>query len=225
MVYRHGDLPNGLVIKPDATEKVWLPDWAGAVAPEAPRAPVTVSPSNLGGAKALPGDDGLDTDAAMARGHLLHVLLENLPNAATADWPAMAAALIADPADRAALLAEASGVLQSPALAHLFAPSSLAEVPITASIGARRLYGAIDRLIITPTHILAVDYKSNRTIPTMAAAVPEGLLRQMGAYAAALAQIYPRHQIDTAILWTARPQLMLLDRDIVREALTRATIP
>ncbi|MBC7676129.1 MAG: hypothetical protein H7173_08780, partial [Rhodoferax sp.] len=80
-------------------------------------------------------------------------------------------------------------------------------------------------LIITPTHVLAVDYKSNRTIPVNAAAVPEGLLRQMGAYAHALSQIYPGHQIDTAILWTAVPQLMPLDRDIVRDALTRATIP
>ena len=58
-----------------------------------------------------------------------------------------------------------------------------------------------------------------------AAAVPEGLLRQMGAYAAALTQIYPDHQIDTAILWTAALQLMPLDRDIVRDALSRATIP
>ena len=70
-----------------------------------------------------------------------------------------------------------------------------------------------------------MDYKSNRTIPVDAAAVPEGLLRQMGAYAHTLAQIYPSHQVDTAILWTVAPQLMLLDRDIVRDALTRATIP
>ena len=225
MVYRHGDLPIGMVEKDPEPEKMSLPDWASAFAPDAPRTLATVSPSNLGGAKALGGDDGLDTDAALARGHLLHLLLENLPSAPVADWPAMAAAIIPDATECAALLAEASGVLRSPALAHLFAAGSLAEVPITAPLGTRRLYGAIDRLIITPTHILAVDYKSNRTIPATAAAVPEGLLRQMGAYAAALAQIYPDHQIDTAILWTAAPQLMPLDRDIVREALTRATIP
>ena len=225
MVYAHGKLPNDPPAqeKPRAIEP--LPDWANVQAPDAPRAPSAISPSGLGGAKALPGDDGLDEDAALARGHLLHLLLENLPNAARSDWPAMAAAIILDPTDCAALLDEASGVLQSPALAHLFAPGTLAEVPITAQIGSRRLYGAIDRLIITATRVLAVDYKSNRTIPANAAAVPEGLLRQMGAYAHALAQIFPTHQIDTAILWTGAPHLMPLDRDIVSAALTRATIP
>ena len=225
MVYAHGDLPKDPQTGKEPPSKNPLPDWATTQAPDAPRAPATLSPSNLGGAKALPGDDGLDEDAALARGHLLHVLLEHLPNAAAVDWPAMAAALVPDPADCAALLSEACGVLGAPALAHLFAPGTLAEVPVTAQIGARQLYGAIDRLIITPTHVLAVDYKSNRTIPVDAAAVPEGLLRQMGAYAHTLAQIYPSHQVDTAILWTVAPQLMLLDRDIVRDALTRATIP
>jgi ATP-dependent helicase/nuclease subunit A len=225
MVYTHGDLPNAPHPPLPATEKPTLPAWAATPAPDAPRAPGTVSPSTLGGAKALPGDDGLDEDAAKARGHLLHLLLEHLPTAKPADWPTMAAALIPDPSDCATLLAEASSVLQSRPLAHLFAPGTLAEVPITAQIGTSRLHGTIDRLIITPTHILAVDYKSNRTIPATAAATPEGLLRQMGAYADALSQIYPHHQIDTAILWTARPHLMPLNRDIVRDALSRATIP
>ena len=225
MIFRYGDLPNAMVKKDPEPAKMALPDWAVAFAPDAQRAPATVSPSNLGGAKALSGDDGIDTDAALARGHLLHLLLENLVPAVVADWPAMAAAIIPDAADCAALLAEASGVLQSPALVHLFAPGTMAEVPVTAQLGPRRLFGAIDRLIISPGHILAVDYKSNRTIPTTAALVPEGLLRQMGAYAAALAQIYPGHQIDSAILWTAAAQLMPLDRDIVRDALSRATIP
>ena len=225
MVYTHGDLPTGDQAENKPAANTALPAWANALAPDAARVPATVSPSNLGGAKALPGDDGQDTDAALARGHLLHLLLEYLPGAAQADWPAMAATIVDGAAECAALLAEASGVLQSPALAYLFAPGTLAEVPVTAQLGPRRLYGTIDRLMISPGHILAVDYKSNRTIPATVAAVPEGLLRQMGAYAAALAQIYPDHQIDTAILWTAAAQLMPLDRDIVRDALSRATIP
>ena len=225
MVYALGDLPHGKAREPEVAPKPELPFWAGTMAPDATRAPATISPSALGGAKALPGDDGLDEEAALARGHLLHLLLEHLPKAAFADWPRIAAALIPEPAVCAGLLAEAACVLQSPDLAHLFAPGTLAEVAVTAAFGTRRLYGAIDRLVVSETHVLAVDYKSNRTLPGNAADVPEGLLRQMGAYAEALAQIYPNHQIDTAILWTAAPQLMPLDRDIVRQALSRATIP
>jgi ATP-dependent helicase/nuclease subunit A len=55
--------------------------------------------------------------------------------------------------------------------------------------------------------------------------VPEGLLRQMGAYAAAFGQIYPDRRIETFILWTRTATLMPLDADIVSAALLRATIP
>ncbi len=225
LVYTHGDLPNCVQSADVLVEDAELPVWANSVAAEVARTAATISPSNLGGAKALPGDDGLDEDAALSRGHLLHLLLEQLPNTALHDWPAVAASLIPNTADCVTLLAEASGVLQSKDLAHLFAPGTLAEVAISAQLGTGRLYGAVDRLIITKTQVLAVDYKSNKTIPAHANGVPEGLLRQMGAYAHALEQIYPAHKINTAILWTAVPYLMLLDRDIVREALSRATIP
>ena len=235
LLLENGDLPAALAATMPKPEKLLLPDWASALAPNAARRAASLSPSGLGGAKALPGEtDGQDEDATLARGRLLHLLLEHLPLALPADWPAMAEALISDPAERLALLAEASGVLLSQGLVHLFAPGTLAEVPITADFGTAefgsghgtgRLYGTIDRLIIAPGHILAVDYKSNRRIPDHPSDVPEGLLRQMGAYAHALSQIYPDHQIDTAILWTQTPHLMLLDRDIVRDALSRATIP
>ena len=226
LVLEFGDLPKVGATDHTAPTKPVLENWARTLPPDAPRAAAFVSPSNLGGAKALPGDAGGDDEqTALDHGHLLHLLLEHLPTAAPADWPTMARALIPDQTTCEGLLAEATGVLSNPSLAHLFAPGTLAEVPITAQIGARRLYGAIDRLVITDTHVLAVDYKSNHKVPTTAAATPEGLLRQMGAYAAALAQIYPAHQIDTAILWTQTPQLMPLDRDIVSAALLRATIP
>ncbi len=55
--------------------------------------------------------------------------------------------------------------------------------------------------------------------------VPDGLLRQMGAYGAALRRIYPDKRIDLAILWTARPALMPLPHDLVNAALRRATLP
>jgi ATP-dependent helicase/nuclease subunit A len=47
----------------------------------------------------------------------------------------------------------------------------------------------------------------------------------MGAYAAALAQVFPGRQVETALLWTRGPHLMPLPHDIVRAALDRATIP
>ena len=114
---------------------------------------------------------------------------------------------------------EADAVLRTPALAPLFTETTLAEVPVTGSLGHQRLHGTIDRLVIAEDHILAVDFKTNRVVPETADACPDGLLRQMGAYAHMLRQIYPDRRIETAILWTARPALMVVPNDIVTNAL------
>jgi ATP-dependent helicase/nuclease subunit A len=116
-------------------------------------------------------------------------------------------------------------VLDHPDLAPLFCPEALAEVEIAADLDGRRLIGTIDRLIVDPDRVLAVDYKSNAAIPGRPEDVPEGLLRQMGAYAHALAQIWPGRRIETALLWTRGPRLMVLPTDLVMAALRRAPLP
>ncbi len=204
---------------------VSLPNWAGLAAAEPMRPAPLISPSDLGGAKVLTGEtDGSSEEVAKARGTALHLLLEHLPLAPQADWPAVAAALVPDTTLRDNLLPEARQVLTAPHLAHLFGPQTLAEVAITADLLGQRLYGSIDRLVITDRTVLAVDYKSNHLIPRTAAQIPEGLLRQLAAYAHALRKIYPTRQIETAILWTRRAELMLVDPDIVSAALLRTTI-
>jgi ATP-dependent helicase/nuclease subunit A len=125
-------------------------------------------------------------------------------------------------------LAEATGVLHAPTLAHLFDPAALCEVTLTArpvALAGRALFGAIDRLIIGQDRILAVDFKSNAVVPDRVHEVPEGILRQMGAYAEMLEQIYPGKQVEVAIVWTRNAQLMPLPRNIVRDAFRRHTFP
>ncbi len=206
-----------------------LPGWLRDHAPAAVEPPKPLSPSDLGGAKALGGAEGLDEESARRRGRQLHLLLEHLPLYRQPSWPAMARDLLAAAEDGlieedlAPLLAEAQAVLGAPDLAFLFAGDALAEVDITADIAGQRLLGTIDRLIVGPDRVLAVDYKSNATLPAGPEQVPEGILRQMGAYAAALAQIYPDRQIETAILWTRAAKLMTLPHGLVASALARAT--
>ncbi len=186
-----------------------------AAAPMRPR-----SPSDLGGEKALPGEGG-DAEAAKRRGTLLHRLFEALPTADPADWPAIAAAL--DPEGSAgALLDEARRALADPALAEVFAPDALVEAAVSATIGGVRWFGTVDRLILRPGRALAVDFKTNRLIPPAPEAVPEGILRQMGAYRAMLAAAFPGRAIDCAVLWTAGPRLMPLSDPLLRAAFLRA---
>ncbi|MCU0900599.1 MAG: double-strand break repair helicase AddA [Cypionkella sp.] len=205
----------------EAPAPTW-PAWVRSSVPEAMRAPMPLSPSALGGAKALPGEGEL-LEVALARGTALHALLEHLPGQDPARWPDIARAFCPAGMDPDSLLAEVSGVLSDPALARLFDPSSLTEVSFTAPLGDRVIEGTMDRVLIGKDHVLAVDFKSNRVVPPTPAEVPEGILRQMGAYRHALSLIYPDKRIDTAILWTAEPRLMQLDPDIVTAALTRAT--
>ncbi|KUJ78033.1 DNA helicase UvrD [Ruegeria marisrubri] len=204
-----------------------LPEAFWKPAPEPVSAPEVLSPSDLGGAKALPGDQGLDEEAAKLRGTRIHLLLEHLPGLEPRDWPESCVHLLPDvtTSERDGLLAEAAAVLTAPHLAQVFAADALAEVPVTADLGAFRVHGVIDRLIVTETDVQVIDFKTNATVPDRPETCPEGLLRQMGAYARALAQIYPDRQIRTAILWTRTADLMWLPHDLVTEALGRSPIP
>jgi len=210
----------------DATKvPIVLPDWVSEPARDVARAERFLSPSDLGGAKALPGEPAVPDADVKARGTALHLLLERLARMDAADWAGFAAALIPDPTLAADLLIEARAVLEDPGLSPLFAAETLAEVAVTAPWRGRRLAGAIDRLVIAPDRVLIIDYKSNAVIPKQPDQVPEGILRQMGAYAHMLGQIYPDRQIDVAILWTRAPRLMPLDPEIVRQAFGRTAIP
>lgn len=206
-----------------------LPKWAKMAAANPKRDTKTLAPSDLGGAKALAGE-GLSEQDAMQRGNHIHLLLEHLPNHPPSDWEAVANTLLSDVSSqqRSGIFAEVSTVLQNPDLGFVFADTALVEVPITASLpalGGRRIHGFIDRLVIFPDRILAVDFKSNAVVPTTPKDMPDGLLRQLGAYSAALEQVYPNHRIETAILWTKTASLMPLKHEAVTAALRATTLP
>ena len=224
-----GDFVAGDQAEPDADIDPIepLPALFSAPAPIAPEQPVVRSPSDLGGAKALSGAEGDETEVAKQRGTHIHRLLELLPQVPRDNWSDAAPQLLGlDPEDALPFLQEAQAVLNSAALGAFFADNALEEVPLTAEIeGMGLFYGVVDRLIISETTVLAVDFKTNRVVPSAASAVPEGLLRQMGAYRAMLTRIYPEHVIKTAILWTANASLMELDAELTSAAFGRVPAP
>jgi ATP-dependent helicase/nuclease subunit A len=212
------------------TETVLDPLFA-AHAPAHDTAATTLRPSDLGGASALPGEAGLDEDAAKRRGTQIHRLLEILPPLPASGRAEAARTLLDHGPDAATedeialLLAEAEKVLSKPSLAPIFTADALAEVPVSApldALGGRRIHGVIDRLIVGPDRVTAIDFKTNAVLPERPEDTPEGLLRQMGAYAHALAAIYPGREIETALLWTRTATLMPLPHALVSAALLRA---
>ncbi|MDO5603803.1 MAG: double-strand break repair helicase AddA [Paracoccus sp. (in: a-proteobacteria)] len=203
--------------------------WLWTDPPAVPSRRDVRSASGLGGAKALAGPEGDDPVAAMRFGTRLHLLLEQLPASPRGDWPARARDLLAgaeggmpDAVMLDHLLAEAVAVLDAPDLAQVFTPPPdaqvLAEVEMSAELpGIGLLRGIADRLIIMPDRVCVIDYKSNATLPARPEDTPEGILRQMAAYRAALCAIYPGRAVDAGVLWTAGRSLMwlpdaLLDR-------------
>lgn len=208
-----------------------LPDWLHQPPPPARAVPGTVTATGLGGAKVVtvdaddPGSSDLPGAGAelvraraMAAGTALHGLLELLPGA---DDPArLAEALGAAPDD----LAHAQAILRRGDL-DLPGSTVLAEAELTAPPpwpGAGPFRGTVDRLSIAPDRVRVVDYKSNAAVPARADDIPEGILRQMGAYLWALAQVYPDRAIEAAILWTADGTLMPVPPDLAARAFDAA---
>ena len=208
-----------------------LPAWARRPAPDHPgAAPPPLSPSSLGGAHALPPRppflEDEDDAAAKARGDAVHLLLETLPWSLPAEWDRLGPQLLApDHGEAGPLLAEARAILEAPELGFIFAPDTLAEVEIAAPLpgkSGQRLQGRIDRLVVEPERILAVDFKSNRLAPDTPEQTPEGILRQLGAYHMALSEIWPGRRIETAIVWTRTAAFMPVPEALAKAAFRRA---
>lgn len=196
-----------------AAEDAPLPGWLTAPAPQESRPPRPLAPSSLGDDAVADPPPGPAMRKAAERGRLLHALFERLPSlpvdqrAAAADRWLQRSAGTADAGERARLIADADAVIAHAAFADLFAPDALAEAPIAAVVDGQVIAGTVDRLLIGEDEIKLVDFKTGRRVPD---AVPAHHLRQMGAYAAALAVIFPGRRIAAALLYTAGPRLFEL---------------
>lgn len=198
------------------------PPWAERPVGEEPRPPRPLAPSALGEDKGFdpPWPPGTGVDAAR-RGVLIHRLLERLPELEPGERAAAASAWLArnagdlDDTARGEMVSAALRVLDQAEWADLFSPQALAEVPIAALVGDQVVAGTIDRLLIEPTLIRLVDFKTARRPPGDLAGVPQSILRQMAAYAAALKAAYPGRQVEAAVLYTSVPALIAIPADML----------
>ncbi|MEZ5708698.1 MAG: double-strand break repair helicase AddA [Blastomonas sp.] len=203
-------------------EHAQLPDWALAPAPVEARPSRPLAPSAPGEddlpypPKAAGGDDG-----AATRGTIMHSLFERLPDvpadrrhAAGMRWLAEQMG-IADPDMQQDMLAPVLAVIENPEWAEIFGPDALAEAPVAAVVGEDVVSGTIDRLLVRDDDVLIVDFKTGRNPPESAGAVPMAYLRQMAAYARALAAIYPERTIRAALLYTEIPALIELPPELL----------
>jgi ATP-dependent helicase/nuclease subunit A len=206
------------------------PSWLHWAAP--PEAtPGRARPSRLTEDEAHAPSPLSGSGAAYGRGRIIHRLLQALPAHPADRREAVLARLLADPAlalggaEQRALADEIRRILDAPHLAELFGPDARAEVPLAGVIDGQVVFGQVDRLAVSDTEVLVLDYKSDREPPLGPDRVPVAYLRQMAAYQALLHAIYPGRTVRCALLWTVGPHLMMLDDPVLAGAVAAGAAP
>jgi ATP-dependent helicase/nuclease subunit A len=165
---------------------------------------------------------------ALRRGTLFHRLMQSLPDIAPARRADVARAFLdrdkdLNDAEHTEMARQAFDILDDPRFAPVFAPGSRAEVSIAGLVGDALVPGQIDRLAVTDSEVLIVDYKTNRPAPSRIADVPPAYVRQLALYRALLEKIYPQKKVRAALLWTETPELMELSAETMSTALAQVT--
>ncbi|PZU45777.1 MAG: double-strand break repair helicase AddA [Sphingomonas sp.] len=209
----------GIWVEPDThetrleSESAALPlhQMHTGVAPPPPRPARPVTPSGLPDAPAE-GPAAEAMRAAARRGSWIHTLFERLPAVPRADRAAQARAWLQrqGAGDEAGpIVAQILAVMDDPDHAALFGPDALAEAPIAGVVEGIAIAGTVDRLLVQPDRVLLVDFKTGLKVPASFAEAPPAHRRQMAAYRAVLAQAFPGHRIDVALLYTSGPNFLL----------------
>ncbi|MDB5565057.1 MAG: helicase/exodeoxyribonuclease subunit [Tardiphaga sp.] len=216
----------GVAATPEATTPLVLPSWLRTSLPAEPRREGFLRPSDPADDEAhglKPGESPELRARALQRGTLVHRLLQSLPDVAAERRGEAATRYLARNAEkwtddeRAALAAQVLALIEDTRFAALFAPGSRAEVSIVGRLTRRGqpvlVSGQIDRLVVTPSDVWIVDYKTNHAPPRTPAEAPSAYVRQLALYRAVLAKLYPDRPIRAALLWTETPEMMELSPD------------
>jgi ATP-dependent helicase/nuclease subunit A len=213
------------------TAELVLPNWMRVIPRAERERPRLIRPSDeiVGDEPATLSPAGPKQAKRFRHGLLLHTLLAHLPDIAPEERRRIALAFLtaqAEQEDKAAALVDSTlRVLDDPQFAAAFAPGSKAEIAIVAALpelgDGARVSGRIDRLAVSDSEVLAVDFKTNRPPPTRLEDVALIYVRQMALYRLALAKLFPDKQIACALVWTEGPRLMplpaeLLDKEAAR---------
>lgn len=203
-----------------------------------PATPTRVRPSR-GAAPASPGTrmEPPESRAAIPpalRGDVTHRLIAGLSGLSPLERPAaglrllrQAAPLLPEEAMQD-ILQEALAVLGDPQIAALFAPGSLAEVPIvgrwTSQSGREiEVSGRVDRLARLGNRLLLADFKTDRVPPASAEEVGEAYVGQLALYAEALRRAIPGVGVEAIVVYTRGPILHRLPAERLAEGLARMT--
>ena len=166
-------------------------------------------------------------EARVARGILIHRILQNLADLPAAEHAAHIAAAVRRAGHEPALAEQIRSLIADPAVAELLSADGHSEVAlITRSVDGSPERRRIDRLVMTPAGLLVADYKTDRDVP----AAPDGCnpeyLMQLATYRDALRLTEPGRPMRFGLLYTEAPKLLMIpDALLDRMAALRGTKP
>jgi ATP-dependent helicase/nuclease subunit A len=203
-----------------------LPAWINEKAPFE-TSPRSLVPSHLNNESEILQSFGETNRIRFQRGNLIHRILQSLPNLEPDKRNEAIINFLSQPywklsfLEQTTLISNIIAILNNQQFAPIFGTGSLAEVPIVGFLNKKIVSGQIDRLLVTKTEVLIIDYKTNKQPPLSANDVTLANLHQIAIYKAILSNIYSNRTISCALLWTNIPQLMVIDNDLLNDALFR----
>jgi ATP-dependent helicase/nuclease subunit A len=215
-------VPTGAAAAPGASAPTELPSWLREPAPPEASSDSLLRPSEPTGdeGRGVRTGESLQLRArALQRGTLVHRLLQSLPDVVPERRRDAALGYLARNAggwsdsECAALAENVLALIDDSRFAPVFAAGSRAEVSIAGRLDRpgrppALVSGQIDRLVVTESEILIVDFKTNLAPPSLPAEAPPAYLRQLALYRAVLQKLYPQRPVRAALLWTETPELM-----------------
>jgi ATP-dependent helicase/nuclease subunit A len=199
-----------------------LPSWLHTPAPPEAAADTILRPSDPAeeeGRSLRTGESVRTRAHALRRGSLVHRLLQSLPDLLTErrrdaalDYLARNAGDWSD-GERDSLAAGVLALIGNTRFAPVFGAGSRAEVSIVGRLERpgrppALVSGQIDRLVVTASEVLIVDFKTSHAPPSSASEAPSAYIRQLALYRAVLQKLYPQRPIRAALLWTETPEMM-----------------
>ena len=158
--------------------------------------------------------------AAVARGRVIHKLLQDLPGEAPEKQLEFVQRRLAKNQLDPGLADRIVHLISVPEHRDFFGEGSQAEVSIgSMAPGGQRRMGRIDRLVIRRDEILLLDYKTDWDVPE-ALIADHDYVQQLGFYAMALGQAYSGRTVRAAILWTALPRLDWIEAETLQKTIS-----
>ncbi len=198
-----------------------LPNWALEPPAPEPSPPRPLAPSRPDEAEPATLSPLTRDGNRYRRGQLIHELLQALPTLARDRRAAVgqqhlrrkASDLSEENVDE--MVREVEAVIDEARFRAVFAAGSRAEVPISGLVNGQIISGQIDRLVVTDSTVLVIDFKTNRPEPRSLGDTPKIYLKQLAAYRALLQQVYRDKTITCGLLWTNSPTLMAVPDELL----------